>query len=252
MEKNDIALNDGRMSSLEIAEIMGKRHYHLLRDIRSMEPAWEKLTGTKFGFSEYTDASGKRNVMFELSMLECLYVATKFRDEDRAKLVLRWFDLEKGCRSANKGLPVRSGYPEETVLTVKMGRLSNQIYVRGGEIFAKYAPICRCLGYESTPTYLLGRLGAGNVLKVAVGKNDAWFINGAGFGELLQVRQGVAFSVIRMLWHDLFGVTDIPCEGDVLSYGFTESEMLDILFAINEKPVNKSRVICLLSKGKKV
>ena len=38
-----------RMTSLEIAEVTGKQHYHLMRDIRNMEAAWEKVNGTKFG-----------------------------------------------------------------------------------------------------------------------------------------------------------------------------------------------------------
>jgi len=37
-----------RMTSLEIAELTGKQHKNLMRDIRNMEPAWEKLTGLKF------------------------------------------------------------------------------------------------------------------------------------------------------------------------------------------------------------
>lgn len=33
--------------------------------------------------------------MYELNKIECLYIATKFNDEARAKLVLRWEQLEK-------------------------------------------------------------------------------------------------------------------------------------------------------------
>ena len=32
---------------------------------------------------------------FELTKTECLYIATKFNDEARAKLVLRWEQLER-------------------------------------------------------------------------------------------------------------------------------------------------------------
>jgi phage regulator Rha-like protein len=31
------------MTSLEIAEVTGKQHKNLMRDIRNMEPAWEKV-----------------------------------------------------------------------------------------------------------------------------------------------------------------------------------------------------------------
>ena len=42
------------MTSLEIAELTGKQHNHLMRDIRNMEPAWEKVQGSKFGLSSRT------------------------------------------------------------------------------------------------------------------------------------------------------------------------------------------------------
>jgi phage regulator Rha-like protein len=82
------------MSSVEIADIAGKRHEYVLRAIRSMEPAWEKVTEHKFVFSEYIDPTGRKLPMYELSQRECLYVATKFNDEARAKLIIRWEQLE--------------------------------------------------------------------------------------------------------------------------------------------------------------
>lgn len=86
--------NKKTMSSREIAEMTGKRHDHVLRDIRNMEPAWEKITKTKFGVSEYKDSTGRKLPMYELTKKESLYVATKFNDEARAILVNRWEELE--------------------------------------------------------------------------------------------------------------------------------------------------------------
>ena len=87
--------NQQTITSLEIAEITGKEHRNVLRDIRSMEVAWEKITQLKFERSYYKDKSGKNSPMFTLTKDECLYVATKFNDEARAKLVLRWKQLEE-------------------------------------------------------------------------------------------------------------------------------------------------------------
>ena len=92
---NEIVTIKETMSSLQIAELTGKDHRHVLRDIRNMEPTWEKLTQSKFGLSEYKDASGKSNPCYELTKVECLYIATKYNDEARAKLILRWEQLEK-------------------------------------------------------------------------------------------------------------------------------------------------------------
>ncbi|GJG33422.1 hypothetical protein PRMUPPPA20_15310 [Xylanibacter ruminicola] len=86
--------NQQHMTSLEIAEICGKQHNHVLRDIRSMEPAWEKVNGSKFGLIEYKDLRGRLKPCYSLTKTECLYVATKYDDEMRAKLVLRWEQLE--------------------------------------------------------------------------------------------------------------------------------------------------------------
>ena len=86
------------MTSLEIAELTGKQHKNLMQAIRNMEPAWEKVTGLKFQLCEksYLLANGvtKKQPFYQLTKTECLYIATKFNDEARAKLVLRWQELE--------------------------------------------------------------------------------------------------------------------------------------------------------------
>ena len=45
---NSEELQPQRMTSLEIAELTGKQHKNLMRDIRNMEPGWEKVCGLKF------------------------------------------------------------------------------------------------------------------------------------------------------------------------------------------------------------
>ena len=87
-----------KMTSLEIAELTGKQHKNLMRDIRNMEPAWEKACGLKFELTSRTiiqPNGGTREVpCYSLTKMECLYIATKFNDEARARLVLRWRELE--------------------------------------------------------------------------------------------------------------------------------------------------------------
>jgi phage regulator Rha-like protein len=83
------------ITSREIAELTGKAHAHIMRDIRVMEEAWEKVNGSKFGLVEYLDAKGEKRPQYVLTKTECLYIATKFNDEARARLVLRWEELEK-------------------------------------------------------------------------------------------------------------------------------------------------------------
>ena len=95
------------MTSLEIAELTGKQHKNVMQAIRNMEPAWEKVNGLKFQLVEYRDAKGELRPCYQLTKTECLYIATKFNDEARAKLVLRWEELEseKSKVKSEKFLP---------------------------------------------------------------------------------------------------------------------------------------------------
>lgn len=87
------------MSSLQIAEISGKHHKDVMRAIRKMEPAWEKICGRKFALtSQVVDMPNggiRKESCYILDKTECLFIATKFNDEARAKLVLRWKELEE-------------------------------------------------------------------------------------------------------------------------------------------------------------
>lgn len=93
------------MTSKEIAEVTGKEHKNVLAAIRLMEGAWGKVTGLSFKLSEYTDPTGRKLPMYKLTKTECLYVATKFNDEARAKLVIRWEELETKERQNVPALP---------------------------------------------------------------------------------------------------------------------------------------------------
>ncbi len=88
-----------RMTSLEIAELTGKQHKDVLKAIRNMEPAWEKVCGRNFALTSRTIVQpngGTREIpCYQLTKTECLYIATKFNDEARARLVLRWEELER-------------------------------------------------------------------------------------------------------------------------------------------------------------
>ena len=84
-----------RMTSLDIAEISGKPHNDVLKAIRKMELTWVKVNGGKFSLVEYKDSKGELRPCYSLSKTETLYIATKFKDEMRAKLVLRWEELER-------------------------------------------------------------------------------------------------------------------------------------------------------------
>jgi phage antirepressor YoqD-like protein len=97
------------MSSLEIAQLTGKPHNDVMKAIRAMEPSWEKVSQGKFSLSsrkvEQPNGGIREYPCYELTKTECLYVATKFNDEARAKLVLRWEELEQKQRAQMLQLP---------------------------------------------------------------------------------------------------------------------------------------------------
>lgn len=88
-------LENQRMTSVEIAEVTGMRHADLMKSIRRMETAWVKINGGGFSLVSYKDAKGESRPCFSLGKTECLYIATKFNDEARARLILRWKELEE-------------------------------------------------------------------------------------------------------------------------------------------------------------
>lgn len=95
----ELTIKQQTITSREIAEMAGKQHKHVMEAIRKMEPAWEKVHGSKFGLTFITrqlpNGGSKKDPQYLLTKTETLYIATKFNDEARARLVLRWEELEK-------------------------------------------------------------------------------------------------------------------------------------------------------------
>ena len=129
------------MSSLEIAKLTGKPHNDVMKAIRAMEPGWEKVCQGKFSLTSRKVAQpngGERDVpCYELTKTECLYVATKFNDEARAKLVIRWEELEKKARANMLQLPDFTNpaeaarawaqeYEQKTTLMIENKRLEEE------------------------------------------------------------------------------------------------------------------------------
>lgn len=95
MNELSTIVDGDRMTSLQIAEITARLHKNVMRAIRNMEPAWENINGRKFELVDYKDEKGETRPCYSLNKEECLYIATKFNDEARAKLIKRWKELEE-------------------------------------------------------------------------------------------------------------------------------------------------------------
>ena len=87
------------ITSIEIAELTGKQHKNVMQSIRNMEPAWEAERGLKFQLSQIREKISnngyKLRPCYVLTKTESLFVATKFNDVARARLVIRWEELER-------------------------------------------------------------------------------------------------------------------------------------------------------------
>lgn len=95
MNEISTIVDGDRMTSLQIAEITGKPHADVMKAIRKMEPAWSKINEGNFSLVDYQDKKGETRPCYSLNKEECIYIATKFNDEARAKLIKRWKELEE-------------------------------------------------------------------------------------------------------------------------------------------------------------
>ena len=143
MERELIQFSESQqtMSSLEIAKLTGKPHNDVMKAIRAMESGWEKVSQGKFSLSsrkvQQPNGGVREYPCYELTKTECLYVATKFNDEARAKLVIRWEELEKQARTSMIALPNfedpaeaamawAKEYKEKKVLAIENKRLEDE------------------------------------------------------------------------------------------------------------------------------
>ena len=80
---------DGVCTSLELAEISGRRHDNILRDIKEMETNLTDETHSMLGIlrSTYVDGRGRQQPLLVLTEAAALWVVSKWDDELRARVV---------------------------------------------------------------------------------------------------------------------------------------------------------------------
>lgn len=91
------------MSSLQIAEITGKQHAHIMRDIRNL---LEQGVGqSNFGESSYINSQNKEQPCYELTKKGCLILASGYNALLREKIINRWEELELQHRNGGFQIP---------------------------------------------------------------------------------------------------------------------------------------------------
>jgi len=85
------------MTSMEIAEVTGKQHQHIMRDIRDEAARLENAgidTQSKFGLSERTDSTSRKIPYYQLTQEGVLQLAARYDAVVRAKLIERVMQTE--------------------------------------------------------------------------------------------------------------------------------------------------------------
>ena len=134
MDKNIITIEQmmkdaKHITSLEIASLVGKPHNDVLKAIRKMESAWVQEHQGNFSQMQIQvnlpNGGYRMRPCFVLTKTESLFIATKFNDVARARLVLRWEELEKGEGRRKK---------EEVSASPKLLVTEREILKKGDEI----------------------------------------------------------------------------------------------------------------------
>lgn len=102
---NEIAKfnNSKEMSSLEIAEITGKRHADVLRDVRNLIE--QGANERNFALVEYKDKKGEIRPCYKLTPKGCLILASGYDVVLREKIINRLEELEMQKKNGGFSIP---------------------------------------------------------------------------------------------------------------------------------------------------
>lgn len=88
------------MSSLEIAELTGKQHAHVMRDIRALLE--QGVNQSNFGLVEYIDKKGEKRPCYNLTPKGVLILASGYDAVLREKIINRLEELETARRKTEE------------------------------------------------------------------------------------------------------------------------------------------------------
>ncbi|MBD3875018.1 Rha family transcriptional regulator [Pseudomonas kunmingensis] len=140
------------MSSREIAELTGKEHYNVMRDIRSM---LQELGKDAFSFEGiYLDAYGREKPCFNLPRREVEILLTGYSIPLRAKVIDRLHELEEQAKGAAFRVP--QSLPEALRLAAELAEKNEQLALENKEMAPKAVVFDNCvaLRQESLATFV--------------------------------------------------------------------------------------------------
>lgn len=89
------------MTSREVADLTGKQHGHVMRDIRAMLVELHGEGGvSSFGDTQPNPQNGQPYPVYRLPKRECLVLVAGYSATMRARIIDRWLELEAGASPA--------------------------------------------------------------------------------------------------------------------------------------------------------
>ena len=117
------------MSSLEIAELTGKRHDHVLRDTDKMLEELE-INAPRFG-GVYLDSKGEERRCINLPKRETLILVSGYSIELRARIIDRWQELEA---KPSPAIDMMAALNDPAILRQTLGNYADRVIALQGEV----------------------------------------------------------------------------------------------------------------------
>lgn len=190
------------MTSREIAELTGKRHTHVLADIRTM---LDDLGFDSAEFSaQYKDSTGRTLPSFNLPKRETLILVSGYSVELRAKIIDRWQELEQQVAKPQFKIPETLG--DALQLAADLAKKVEQDKPKV-EHFDRVVDLDRTMNITMAATKLgrsarsvnqvLDTLGVYNKSIVRSRVFNQWFVD-AGYGVVRQTSNGFTQSLLTI------------------------------------------------------
>jgi phage regulator Rha-like protein len=149
-------INTRTMTSLEIADLTGKRHDHVMRDIRDMFLSIN-IDSPQF-WGQYKDSTGRSLPMALLPKRECLILVSGYSTELRAKIIDRWQELENAPK-------------DRTIMIAEALIMANQLLEEKDRYIAELEPKAQFTNelIEGTDKFRMDEVC--NLLHTTIGRN---------------------------------------------------------------------------------
>ena len=125
-DMNELIKVQETMSSLEIAQLTGKQHAHVMRDIRTLldQGVHESNFGLMFKITKLGNGAERKDPYYELTKKGCLILASGYDAKLRERIIDRWEELENEKR--NGGFQVPTSFKEALLLAAHQQELIEQ------------------------------------------------------------------------------------------------------------------------------